>query len=340
MIRVGIPQGLLYYYYYPQWRAFWAGLGVETVLSPETNKRILDNGLRYALSEACLPVKLYFGHVHYLSDKVDYIFVPRLVSVSAKEYICPKFMGLPDMLRARLPDLPPLIAPALDVSGRFGGDWSSFYHAIGSFLGAAPAEVNRAFRSAMEADRCYRRLLNQGMLPDEALQLPEVVGEVAASSESRPSLRIGLLGHPYVLYDRYINMNLIARLGRMGAEIIIPESVPGTEVEDRARTLPKRLFWTLGKRMIGAALSYFDNRRLDGVIYLSSFGCGPESLVGELVERWARKRSHLPFMMLTLDEHTGEAGLVTRLEAFVEMIVRRRSHAHHLSPHGEPLYSR
>ncbi|KUK36216.1 MAG: CoA enzyme activase, partial [Thermacetogenium phaeum] len=115
MKRIGIPRALLYYYFYPLWREFFTGLGMQVVVSPETNKRIMDAGVKVTLSEVCLPVKILFGHVLALADEVDYLFVPRIIKVEPRAYICPKFMGLPDMLRARIPDLPPLLEPAVDM---------------------------------------------------------------------------------------------------------------------------------------------------------------------------------------------------------------------------------
>ena len=73
--------------------------------SPKTNKAILDAGLRSALDETCLPVKLFFGHVLELAGSVDQI-VPLLIGVEPGAYICPKFMGLPDCF-GRTQSLPP-----------------------------------------------------------------------------------------------------------------------------------------------------------------------------------------------------------------------------------------
>jgi len=339
MIKVGIPRALLFYFYYPLWRAFFTELDVQVVVSPETNKRILDAGLRTALGEACLPVKLFFGHVLELSDKVDYLFVPRLISVEHKEYICPKFMGLSDMLRARLANLPPIIDIALDVSGRRGLDWPHFFEKVGSIFTRDRHLIKRAYCSALEADKNFRRLLNSGLLPPEAMDAADGISEAAATSVASPGfLKIGLLGHPYNLYDSYISMNLIGKMRQMGASVVTAASVPDDLIDSQTKRLPKRLFWTLGKQMIGTAFTFFENEHLDGVIYLTSFGCGPESLVGELVERWAKHRANLPFMMLTIDEHTGEAGMVTRLEAFTEMIKRRKKHENYVSAYGKPVH--
>ncbi len=339
MIKVGIPRALLFYFYYPLWRAFFTELDIQVVVSPETNKRILDAGLRTALGEACLPVKLFFGHVLELSGKVDYLFVPRLISVEHKEYICPKFMGLSDMLRVRLANLPPIIDTALDVSGRRGLDWSHFFEKVGSIFTRDRHLIKRAYCSALEADKNFRRLLKSGLLPPEAMDAADGISEAAATSVASPGfLKIGLLGHPYNLYDSYISMNLIGKMRQMGASVVTPASVSDDLIDNQTKRLPKRLFWTLGKQMIGSALTFFENEKLDGVIYLTSFGCGPESLVGELVKRWAKHRGNPPFMMLTIDEHTGEAGLVTRLEAFIEMIKRRKKNEDHVPSYGQPVH--
>jgi len=321
MVSLGIPRALLFYYYYPLWRAFFTNLGVEVIVSPETNKKILDSGLRSALDEACLPVKLFFGHVLALAAQVDYLFVPRLISVEQKAYICPKFMGLPDMLRARLPDLPPIIDLPVDFR-RSDQTWAHFFEALGRIFTQDRVLIRKAYKSASEAHQQFQELLISGLLPPEAISVLEQ-GEIPELNHHYP-LKIGLLGHAYNLYDPFISMNLIAKLRQMEASVITADSLLPDLVEERARRLPKRLFWTLGKKMVGAALDFFENKKLDGIIYLTSFGCGPESLVGELVERWAKRRAGLPFMLLTIDEHTGEAGLVTRLEAFLEMIKRRK----------------
>jgi predicted nucleotide-binding protein (sugar kinase/HSP70/actin superfamily) len=326
MIKVGIPRALLYYQYYPLWRAFLTELGTEVVLSPPTNKQILDSGLKTALSEACLPVKLYFGHVLALAGQVDYIFTPRVISVEQRSYICPKFMGLPDMLQARLSDLPPLLSGTVDARQQPDA-WSRFFTETAAEL-HAESKVEAGCLAACRADQAYRERLLQGVLPGE----PDCPSRVAATVED--PLRIGILGHPYNLYDSYINQDLLARLAAAGVRVVTPESVDESLIAAQLGLLPKRLFWTLGKRVIGSAMNFFERPDIDGVIYLTSFGCGPESMVGELVERRARRDGNKPFMKLTIDEHSGEAGLVTRIEAFTDMIKRRNRSETHLSAHG------
>ncbi len=179
--------------------------------------------------------------------------------------------------------------------------------------------------------------MNSGlMLPDAIKGI--AIPEIPVNSANKP-LRIGLIGHPYNVYDPFISMNLIKKLHQLGAVVVTPESLQADEIEKEAASLPKRMFWTLGKRMVGSAFRFFSSQKLDGVIYLTSFGCGPEALVEELVARTA-KHQNIPLMMLTIDEHTGEAGINTRLEAFTEMIVWRLKYANHIPPYGESVHCR
>ena len=108
-VKIGIPRSLFYYKFISFWEKFFAELGAEVVVSEQTNKRILDDGVRACVDEACLPIKIFYGHVINLKNRVDYILVPRFTSISKKEYICPEFGGLPDMIRHTLKDLPRLI---------------------------------------------------------------------------------------------------------------------------------------------------------------------------------------------------------------------------------------
>lgn len=341
-MKVGIPRALFFYHYSPLWREFLTGLGAEVVYSPATNKKILEAGLGASLSEACLPVKLFFGHTLALVEEVDYILVPRLVSIESKAYICPKFIGLPDMLRARLTGLPPLIDSIMDVRREKTEpekNWQRFFEDAGHFLTGDGALIHAAARRALLADKIYRSMLARGLLPSEILASEDAPQIAAGAQVAEQPLRIGLLGHPYLLYDDYINMGLIGKLRQLGADLTTSESVPGDQVEAQLHKLPKRLFWTLGRRIIGSALYFMASRQLDGLLYVESFGCGPESLVGYLVERWVQRYGQIPFMSLTIDEHSGEAGLVTRLEAFTDMIKRRKKSESHIPAHGEHLYS-
>ena len=90
-VRIGIPRGLLYYYYYPLWEKFFTLLDAQVVVSDKTNSKIVAEGAKNCVEDSCLPVKVYHGHVLNLKNKVDYILIPKVMSIQRKEFICPKF---------------------------------------------------------------------------------------------------------------------------------------------------------------------------------------------------------------------------------------------------------
>lgn len=86
-------------------------------------------------------------------------------------------------------------------------------------------------------------------------------------------------------------------------------------------------YWTYEDEVVGAAGHYLFSDAVDGVICIVSFGCGPDSVMMAMVQRAAKEQGAKPFLTVTIDEHTGEAGLVTRLEAFVDMLARGKRYA-------------
>ncbi len=314
---VGIPRCLLYYSYFPGWQTFFEELGAEVVLSSPTNKEIMDLGIRNSVDEICLPVKLFFGHVMALKDKVDYIFVPRMMSVQRNEWICPKFLGLPDMIKAQIRELPPMIKPDVNLRKSRIGLYYAAKEAARPFT-KNNWQIMRGLFKAFSAQRNFDLEMKQGKTPLEILELQEF-------PEPEPeSLTLALLGHPYLIYESFINMNLISRMRDMGVRLITPEMMPNSLIRKNAAKQPKNLFWTLNKVTLGAANYFLSAKTVDGIVQLASFGCGPDALINELIERRARREGQVPLLAINLDEHTGEAGLVTRLEAFIDMIKWRR----------------
>ena len=317
--KVGIPRALMYYYYFPLWKGFFENLGVEVVVSPKTTKAILDKGIKNAVDEACLPVKLFYGHVLELKDKVDYIFVPRIVSVEKKAYICPKFLGLPDMIRHNIEGLPKLIDVTVNLNRNSQKIYQSVYE-VGKLFTSNPLTIWWAYRQGLSQLKEFYRLTGAGYLPNEALEELEKTRHHEVVGELGKDLNIALIGHGYNIYDGYISMNIIRKLRGLGASVVTADNLETEAIEESAATLPKRLFWTLGRKMVGSAFHFSKKGNIDGIIHLAAFGCGPDSFTGEIIERNLRRAKQIPFMNLTIDEHTGEAGIVTRLEAFVDMI--------------------
>ncbi len=321
-IKVGIPRALLYYRLYPLWKTFFNSLGIEVVVSGKTTKTILKEGLKYAPSEACLSIKVAFGHVEELISKVDYLFLPRLVSLERGTYICPKFMGFPDMIRSAFDNLPLLIDTSFNLRRRPGNLFGPMYR-IGRVFKKSFFVIYRAYKKALEEESKYLLSLRKGNL------LPEILSNWEERRTFKPSnpkgnLRIALVGHPYNLYDFFVNLDIIKKLQNLGIKVITPEMVAPSQIKRETDKIPQKIYWGLGREIVGASFYLLKSKSIDGLIHLGSFGCGPDSFLKELIVDKVRKYSEIAYLSLILDEYTGEAGMVTRLEAFIDLIERRK----------------
>lgn len=293
---VGIPKGLLYYKYNPFLQTFFSELGAEVITSEDTNKKILDEGIRYSVDEACLPIKVFHGHVSSLRDKSDIIIIPRIMQVRKREYICPKFCGLPEMIINSIPDMPKVITePIYAISKRKLYNWAED---AGSIIVDDKSKIKRAFNKALEQQKVY---------------------DLGIKDENY-KLKVALVGHPYNIYDDFINMNVVKKLNKLGVGVITEEYIREELMDKEVESLYKRPFWTFARNSYGFASYISKKKQVDGIIYISSFACGIDSVVVELIKD---KIGEFPFMILKIDEHTGEAGLDTRVEAFIDMLERR-----------------
>jgi predicted nucleotide-binding protein (sugar kinase/HSP70/actin superfamily) len=320
MVKVGIPRALLYYQYYPMWRTFFEGLGAEVIVSPPTTQATLAAGSSRVVADTCLPVKVFCGHVLALVDKCDYIFIPALRSVKSKIYNCSKFLGLPDMTRAVIPECPPILDIDIDINKGKRRLYREIYR-LGRNLSWNPIKIRRAALAAWQAHREYKELMvNDGLTPPQAIA--RLVGaETPSNTPDRPA--IALIGHPYLLYDELINHRLVHRLEQAGYRALTPEMLTPEQLETAITRLTGQPYWTYEEEVVGSGGHYLESG-VEGAIGVIAFGCGPDSLMMDMVQRQAIRLKTTPFMSLTLEEHTAEAGVVTRLEAFLDMIQRKK----------------
>ena len=97
---IGIPRGMSFYNNYPFWYGFFTSLGIKIVLSDPTTKQTMSDGAALVVTETCLPIKIYLGHIlNLISKGVKNIYVPSLQSIAPKIYNCSKIRGLPDLVR-------------------------------------------------------------------------------------------------------------------------------------------------------------------------------------------------------------------------------------------------
>lgn len=302
--KIGIPKALLYYEYHVIYDTFFREIGAEVVLSDPAND-ILEKSSKLVPDEVCLPVKNYFGHIIDLKEKnVDFIFLPRFMRVEKHTTFCPKIIGLPDLVKNIIPGLPPLIE--LNVNFFKKLNIYSDINKIGRIFNSGSINTYKAWRMALnEHDKSLRDNIKKPL--------------------SGSKLNIAVIGHPYNIYDTNLNLNLMNKLREKDVVIYTPDMVPGKTILKEADELPKKVFWTLSRDITGASKYFIKHPGIDGIINIASFACGPDSIIGELIGYLIREYSKKPYLLLVLDEHTGSAGLETRLEAFIEMIVMMKN---------------
>ena len=153
------------------------------------------------------------------------------------------------------------------------------------------------------------------------LEAPSLPG-----TEEKP-FRVAFVGHPYNLYDIDVNKDILSFAKDLGMRIITPEDLSEKEIDKQVSDLSKEIYWSSGREIVGA-LFHFLSGGVDGVVFLTSFKCGIDALLQEFVRRRLKGKdgSSIPFLILTLDEHSGREGLTTRLEAFRDVMEERKQH--------------
>lgn len=327
MAKIGIPRTLAYFLYFPFWKTFFAELGHEVVVSPPTTKAVLDRGVEDAVNDACIPIKIYHGHVAKLIGKADFIFSPRLVSLRrhgdfGTETFCPKFLGLPDMIKVSIEKIPPVIDTRIYLKG--GKDeLLKACQEVAGFLGNGEKEALKAYKKALEKQREYQAILKQGILPHLALDVLEGKKKREEIGQENFDLSIAVVGYPYVIYDPYVNVGLLKFLEQEKVKVYTQDILSNKVLNRQKKDIPKSLFWYFSNRAVYGGLYFMKKKDIDGIIHVTAFACGPDSMVDRLLEIESRKHGK-PYLAVAVDEHSGEAGVRTRIEAFVDMLRYRR----------------
>jgi predicted CoA-substrate-specific enzyme activase len=316
---IGIPRTLLYYALFPQWAAFFNTLGFRVILSDKTNKKLLQKGMRKILTETCYPIKAVFGHVVNLVEKgVETIFLPSYVDMEKKagekkSYNCPYVSGIPVFIRSAL-DIEP-VAPAFDFEN-IDGSFKEQLLSCGLGLGKTKQEVKRAIKEAETAMARFR---------DWRLKR----GQEVLAQLDQDELAVVLVGKPYNTCDPKLNMNIPKKLLDLGVTTIPLDFLPLGNIslaEDW-----DRLIWQSGRDILRAAEIIKKDERLVP-LFITNFSCGPDAHTSQYFKELIGDR---PSLILEIDEHFGDAGLVTRLEAFIDSLEEYKKQVLVKSPSGD-----
>ncbi len=305
---IGFPATSVLLELQPFWATFFHHLNYRLLISPPSSQATLQAGIRRLPAETCLPVKLTFGHVLALlhapnpdreADQL-HVFLPSITTLPGDNpflsHSCPYVQSVPFMVKAAM-DASRIFAPEVDLQA----DERRFLNAMAEVLdrlAVSRSQAQEAFLKAQEAQSEYR------------LRMIEA-GRGLLSEYDRVFV---VVGKPYNVLDAFLNLNLFKHLRRLGQVAMPMWFLPLEEakLDESLSNLP----WHFNREIAKALTLCKNDPRLFPVL-VSNFGCGPDAFTHGHLEQILGDKHYLS---LEFDEHRGEAGLITRIEAFLDEI--------------------
>ncbi|HSV95433.1 MAG TPA: acyl-CoA dehydratase activase [Spirochaetota bacterium] len=305
--RIGITQALSMHGYLPLWRTFLGRLGFDVALSGASTPLHKEAGIRIAKSDFCFPVKMALAHARELAagDGVDALFFPTVISERRQEsglprISCPYEISIPSLAAGTLGLPVPVIAPVVDFRLDERLIVESLKQALVGFE-FGEEDVRQAYRAGLEAHHAH------------LLRRYEYGLKLLAKMREDGKKGIVFIGRPYNLYDPVINMGLPERFAGSDVEILPYECL--MDPSDWSSNV-HYMYWHYGERILAFSQKIRD---MDGLypVYLTNFGCGPDSFV---LTRFEEIMKGKPYLIVELDEHGSDTGYLTRIEAFMDVV--------------------
>ncbi len=309
-ISIGIPRSFLTNMLLPLYSHFFTSLGCKVILSNNVDQE----GIKFKRTAYCYPGEIAHGtYYNLLLQKPDYIFLPRVTelfvdnSQSRKpEHQCTCLLLQSEAYYLKsafkdIPGKPATLSPLIDFSRGYETQTDEFVK-VGLLLGKTSAESKAAYLSAVEHFKKFRNTLkNKGL---------EILGQLKQDSSQRA---IVLFGRPYNAFAYEANLNIPAKFASKGIHIIPWDFIPFDD-----ESLSMDMCWAIGQNLMKAASFAAKNSQMYGV-YISNFSCGPDSF---LITYFRDIMGSKPSLTLELDSHSADAGVNTRIEAFLDIIKR------------------
>lgn len=327
-VRVGLPRALEFHDLFPLWQAFLTELGCQVVLSGRTNRQIIHEGAEHSVVETCFPMKLMLGHVlDVLQRDIDYILLPSVINLPKKDpgmtdsFLCPYSQSHPYTLQATV-DFEGcnvrVLQPEIYLTLGRKHLIERLYESIGKVLGKTKREVARAVDAGLAAlERFEHGLRKRGR---------EVLRQLAPDQTA-----IVIVSRSYNGCDLGANLHIPTKLLERGALPIPMDFLPLEDVRLPADWF--NMFWGYGQKILSAAEVIANDDRLHA-LYLTNFGCGPDSF---LLRFFTERLGTEPCLIIEVDEHSADAGIITRLEAFLDSLEATRSRSFAGGRHFRPL---
>jgi predicted CoA-substrate-specific enzyme activase len=307
--RIGFPRAMYFFDRYPFWGTYLRAMGIEVVTSRATNKRIVHQGVEAVVSEPCFPIQVAHGHVESLLEEegLDSILIPNVIDAETdipeiNSYVCPWGQTLPFVVRS-MPSLrgrEDFISAPL-VHFREGERYvEKELRPFAARYGISGKRHRKAVKAAYIAQKMFRDAVREHGA--KALRTLDETGEQG----------IILVGRPYNIVDREVNLNVPGKLRDYYGTNVIPiffVDIEGIGIRD----LGPNMFWNYGRKILQAA-RYAAQRENLHLIYITNFKCGPDSYVKHFAGRAAVR----PYLTLQFDAHGNDAGIMTRCEAYLD----------------------
>ena len=302
--RIGIPFIFYFHDFLPYWATLFWELGFEVVVSPRTERSIIDLGNETILAETCFPVKAAHGHiVHLIQKQVDAIVVPSFIDLNAEAdpaksgLACPYTQTIPYMAKTAFPDTT-FIMPVIKLSRGKINLKQELLRSLKQF-NISSSELSLAMSAATEKQEAFVRVI-------------EEKGKEVLSGLNEKAVVI--VGRAYNSFDKGMNLDIPKKIGNLGV-LTIPMDFLPLEQQEIRKDWPN-MYWRAGQRILSAARIIASNPLLDAV-YIGNFSCGPDSFILKFFEEEMAGKSYLH---LELDAHSADAGAITRCEAFLDSI--------------------
>ena len=311
-ITIGIPRALMVFYQqFPFWRTFFEELDFNIILSKESDKPLITKAIETITTETCLPVELMHGHIADLIERgADYIFTPFIVNAKKTEgnptfnCNCPWVQSYPFMVKAAFKgkiDENRLLIPTLHF--RF-------------FERALVKELSEYFHEkfGLDKDKIRKAIYKADTVQVNFEKSLVEYGKEALRNIPDDCTPVILLGRPYNSADPMLNLGLVEKLisNRVMPVPVDMMELPIIKVFGNYRNM----YWPNGQKLIAAARLVAADDRFHAV-YLSNFRCGPDSFLRHYLTEELKGK---PFLHLEVDEHSADAGMVTRIEAFLDSL--------------------
>jgi predicted CoA-substrate-specific enzyme activase len=308
--EVGIPRILYFHEMFPFWKAFFTELGYRVVLSDATNKELIRKGVENVVAETCFPIKVSHGHLLNLLEKeVKRIFLPSIINLKASHpeipnnTACPYAQAFPYAVPSSI-DFKRRYVEVLQPILHFGFGRDHLEKELvdfGKSLHRGPKRVKKALHKAERFQALFlQSLLNRGK---------EILDQVSPNDKV-----MVVVGRPYNSCDSGVNLEIPKKLRDLGVLAIPMDFLPLDSVKPSEEI--REMYWRYGQKMLAAGKIFNEDPRLYAV-HITNFGCGPDSFISHFFRDLSKEK---PYLQLEIDEHSADAGAITRCEAFLDSL--------------------